>query len=193
MVRLMKNSRISLTTLAAGLGVWAAPGMAEQGGHAGHHEAKAESQMIRTPQSIAAEHHELHETLAAATREQGALGETARALEARLAPHFKREEEIATPPLGLLPALAKAPATEEMRAVLPMTDALERELQQMLREHDAIRAAVTALRAAAVTAKRDEYVRFADGLAAHARQEEEILYPAAIAVGRLVKATAPKS
>jgi hypothetical protein len=35
-------------------------------------------------------------------------------------------------------------------------------------------------------------VRFADHLAAHARQEEEILYPAAILVGRYVKATAPK-
>ena len=148
--------------------------------------------MIRTPQSIAAEHHELHETLAAATKEKGALGEAARALEAKLAPHFKREEEIATPPLGLLPVLTKGPATAEMRTVLRMTDALERELPQMLREHEAIRAAVTALRAAAVNAKRDDYVRFADGLAAHARQEEEILYPAAIAVGRLVKATAPE-
>jgi hypothetical protein len=42
-------------------------------------------------------------------------------------------------------------------------------------------------RAAAVKAGRDEYVRFSDGLAAHARlEEEEILYPAAVLVGRYV-------
>lgn len=192
MISRMMKPRISLAAFAAGMAIWAVPGMTQQGGHAEHHKAEAESLMIRTPQSIATEHRELHETLAAAAREQGALGKSARALEAKLAPHFKREEEIATPPLGLLPALAKGPAIAEMRAVLPMTDALERELPQMLREHDAIRAAVTALRAAAVDAKRDDYIRFADGLAAHARQEEEILYPAAIAIGRLVKATAPK-
>jgi hypothetical protein len=79
-----------------------------------------------------------------------------------------------------------------MREVLPMTDSLEAELPKMLKEHDAIRAATAKFRAAAVKARRDDYVRFADGLAAHARQEEEILYPAAIVVGRYVKATAPQ-
>lgn len=148
--------------------------------------------MLQTPQSIAGEHRELHELLAGATRETGKLGETARKLEAALAPHFKREEEIATPPLGLLGQLAHGPATSEMRQVLPMTDALEDELPKMLKEHEAIRAAVVGFRAAAVEAKRDDYVRFCDHLAAHALQEEELLYPAAIVVGRYVRATAPK-
>ena len=52
--------------------------------------------------------------------------------------------------------------------------------------------ALTRFRAAAERAGQADYVRFADGLAAHARQEEEILYPAAIVVGRYVKATAPQ-
>lgn len=109
-----------------------------------------------------------------------------------LAPHFKREEEIATPPLGLLGALARGEATADMRAVLALTDALERELPHMLQEHQVIREAVTRFRAVAEAAGRDEYVRFSDGLAAHARQEEEILYPAAVLVGRYVKRLAPK-
>jgi hypothetical protein len=79
-----------------------------------------------------------------------------------------------------------------MRKVLPMTDALEAEMPKMLKEHDGIRAATSAFRTEALTANREDYVRFADGLAAHARQEEEILYPAAIVVGRYVKATAPQ-
>jgi hypothetical protein len=75
-----------------------------------------------------------------------------------------------------------------MKAVLPLTEALERELPQMLREHGAIRAAVGRLRSAAEAAGQSDYVRFSDELAAHARQEEEILYPAAVLVGRYVAA-----
>jgi iron-sulfur cluster repair protein YtfE (RIC family) len=147
---------------------------------------------MQTPQSLVAEHRELHEVLARASREGGELGRAADELEKALAPHFKREEEIATPPLGLLSKLAREDATADMRAVLPMTDALERELPQMLREHEVIRAAVTRLRAVAAKAGRDEYVRFSDELSAHARQEEEILYPAAVLVGRYIKRTAPE-
>ena len=153
---------------------------------------QARSVSIRTPESIALEHGELHEALARAAAEGGEMAAAANALEAVLAPHFKREEQIATPPLGLLPALARGDATAEMRSVLPMTDALERELAQMLREHGAIRDAVTQFRATAERNGKEEYVRFADNLAAHAREEEEILYPAAILIGRYVKRTAPQ-
>ena len=159
--------------------------------HAQHHPSGKGTSMIETPQSIAAEHRELHATLESASRESGALGTAARELEAALAPHFRREEEIATPPLGLLPALATGDVTPEMRAVLPMTQSLERELPQMLKEHQGIRAAAARFRSAAAAAGRPDYVRFSDDLAAHARQEEEILYPAAVLVGRFVAAKAP--
>ncbi|HEY0628947.1 MAG TPA: hemerythrin domain-containing protein [Sphingomicrobium sp.] len=158
--------------------------------HSQHH-AGAPAEAMRTPPSLAAEHRHLHEILARAATEGGDLGSAAHALEEALAPHFKREEEIATPPLSLLPRLARGNATPDMRAVLPMTDALERELPQMLKEHAAIRDALSRFRAAATKAGRDEYVRFSDQLTAHAGQEEEILYPAAILVGRYVKRTAP--
>lgn len=163
--------------------------------HQQHHVTQQEARrllMLQTPASIAAEHRELHETLEQAAKETNEVGAAARELEGALAPHFKREEEIATPPLGLLPALTKGPATSDMKSVLPMTDALERELPRMLREHEAIRARVSRLKAAAQRTGQQEYVRFAENLAAHARQEEEILYPAAVLVGRYVAATAPK-
>ena len=147
---------------------------------------------MQTPASLATEHRELHEVLARASKEGGELGSAAEELERALAPHFRREEQIATPPLGLLPELARENATAEMRVVLPMTDALERELPQMLKEHDGIRTAAAKFRAAAEKAGRADYVRFSDELAAHARQEEEILYPAAILVGRYVKRTSPQ-
>lgn len=148
--------------------------------------------MLQTPSSIGDEHRELHQALARATREGGELGASAEALERALAPHFHREEEIATPPLSLLAKLSTGEATAEMRAVLPMTQALERELPRMLREHQAIREALGKFRQAAEKAQREDYLRFSDQLAAHARQEEEILYPAAILVGRYVDRTAPQ-
>jgi hypothetical protein len=148
--------------------------------------------MIQTPESIASEHRELHEVLAGATAEHGEMAAAAAELEATLAPHFEREEEIASPPLGLLPTLARADTSAAMRSVLPLTDALESELPQMLREHEAIRTATAKFRATADRLGKEDYVRFADSLAAHARQEEEVLYPAAILVGRYVAKTAPR-
>src|SRR5687767_1092862 len=82
--------------------------------HSQHHAATKVSAM-QTPPSLAAEHRELHEVLARASSEGGELGGAAEALEKVLAPHFKREEEIATPPLGLLPKLARENATADMR------------------------------------------------------------------------------
>jgi hypothetical protein len=163
-----------------------------QTAHSQHHPAGNVS-MLKTPQSIAAEHRELHEALERASKESGPLGAAARELEAALAPHFRREEEIATPPLGLLPALASGEVTPAMRSVLPLTQALEREVPRMLKEHQVVRAAAGKFRNAAEAAGRSDYVRFSDTLAAHARQEEEILYPAAVLVGRYVAAKAAPS
>lgn len=186
----MRECPLYWSALVAGIAM-SSSAAATQDPHSQHHSATKISN-IQTPQSLAAEHRELHEILARASKEGGELGRAAKEVEKALAPHFKREEEIATPPLGLLPTLSRENATAGMRAVLPMTDALQRELPQMLREHEVIRAAVTRFRAVAAKVGRDEYVRFSDALAAHAKQEEEILYPAALLVGRYVKRTAPE-
>ena len=179
--------RLSLRICAAGLSAALAAAAPAQTTDPAHRQAPTgDANMLQTPSSLGAEHHELHARLGRAADEGGRLGETAQALERLLAPHFRREEEIATPPLGLLVPLSQGEVMPAMRAVLPMTEALERELPRMLDEHQAIRAAVAAFRAAAEAAGREEYVRFSDELAAHARQEEEILYPAAVLVGRYV-------
>lgn len=187
----MTIPKLMIFAAATGGALMAAGPAAAQSAHAQHHAAKEKTD-IRTPPSIAAEHRELHEVLARASKETGELGRAAGDLERALSPHFRREEEIATPPLGLLPRLARENPTADMRAVLQMTDDLERELPQMLEEHEAIRKALAKFRGAAEKARRTEYVRFSDELAAHAREEEEILYPAAVLVGRYVKRTAPE-
>jgi iron-sulfur cluster repair protein YtfE (RIC family) len=139
------------------------------------------------PQSLVAEHHALHETLARAVREPGALGAAARRVEQVLHPHFVREEQIALPPLGLLPKLARGEVTAGMADVLPLTDKLQAELPQMLADHRKIEAALAELKRTAAAAGRKDYVEFADELAQHAQNEEQVLYPAALLVGRYVK------
>lgn len=141
------------------------------------------------PGSMRAEHHEIHDALVALTRVAGPVGAAARELAAVLDPHFAREEQIALPPLGLLAPLAGANnVTPAMRAILPLTDSLRTELPRMLEEHKAIHAATVKLREAGKAANNAAAIRFAETLALHAQNEEEILYPAALLVGDIVRA-----
>jgi len=152
----------------------------------GHGQEAAGTPAI--PQSIQAEHQEIHEGLVAATKLQGPVGEAARNLAKVLHPHFVREEEIALPPLGMLAPLASGQMPAGTDAVLQMTDQLRRELPRMLEEHTQIRAAVHKLREAAAAQGNAEVSRLAEALALHARTEEEVLYPAAVLVGDLIRA-----
>ena len=144
--------------------------------------------MISIPQSLKAEHDEIHEALAEATRVPGRIGAAAAELAAVLHPHFERENQIALPPLGLLAPLAAGQAPAGLPEALAMTDALRKELPRMLEEHKRIRAATEKLRIAAREGKAPVQERLAETLAAHARTEEEVLYPAAILVGDIIRA-----
>ena len=139
------------------------------------------------PISIQLEHKELHGELAKATREPGRLGDLAKNVAKILDPHFNKEEEYALPPLGLLSILAGGNITSEMGEVMLMTNKLKIELPQMLEEHKAIVAALTKLINEAKKASKPEYTLFAEKLTLHARNEEEVLYPAALVVGEYIK------
>lgn len=140
------------------------------------------------PSSLREEHAELHARLVSATRMAGRVGEAARAVAAVLDPHFVREEQIALPPLGLLRALADGRRPPDMSAVLPLTDSLTAELPRMLAEHVRIAAAVDRMGRAAREARQPAIARLAAEIRLHARTEEEVLYPAAVLVGDLVRA-----
>ena len=158
-----------------------------------HDDAKHDSAAFPIPAALRAEHAEIHEALEAATKKPGRVGVAARELAQLLHPHFQREEQIALPPLGLLAPLARGDRPANMRDVLPMTDSLRAELPRMLEEHKAIRAATMRLRSVARAAGDGAVVRLAESLALHAQNEEEIMYPAAVLVGDLVRARSPAS
>ena len=152
-------------------------------------EAAVAKNTIEIPESIRREHEAIHSALVAATREPGRVGTAAKALADVLHPHFVREEQIALPPLALLAPLAAGTTLPEATssAAAEMTSALRGEMPQMLEEHVRIRRAVAELRAAAESAGAEAQVELADELALHARTEEEVLYPAALLVGELLR------
>lgn len=142
----------------------------------------------RIPPSIRAEHEAIHAALVTATKQPGRVGAAARALAGVLHPHFVREEEIALPPLGLLAPLAAGQPIAGETEMLAASDALRKELPRMLDEHLRIRAAVADLRRVAEADRATAQVHLAETLAQHALTEEEVLYPAAILVGDLLRA-----
>jgi hemerythrin HHE cation binding domain-containing protein len=144
------------------------------------------------PEPLKAEHAELHAELEEATRAGGRVGKAAKEVAKRLHPHFVREEELALPPLGLLAPLAQGAVSSGMVEVLALTGRLEAALPSMLIEHKEIVAALGDLVAAAKAENQPQHARFAEKLMLHARTEEEVLYPAAILVGRYVKRTLGK-
>ena len=140
------------------------------------------------PGSIQAEHDHIHQELTVALAHHSPIGAAAKAVADALHAHFGREEEIALPPLALLAPLAAGEMPMSADDVLEMTDALKRELPQMLEQHTRIRAAVNQLRDAARVEGCGRTERMADQLALHATTEEEVLYPAAILVGEIIRA-----
>lgn len=142
---------------------------------------------FKIPEPLKNEHEELHKELEDAIKSGGSVGEAAKAVADLLHPHFVKEEEYAMPPLGLLRALAEGEVTPEMKDVIQLTDKLNAELPQMLEEHKAIVASLQNLKEVARKEDRMEYVSFAEKLILHAKNEEEVLYPAAILVGKYLK------
>jgi hypothetical protein len=153
-------------------------------------EEKMTASKIQIPKSVQAEHEAIHSALVEATQAPGRVGTAAKNLAEVLHPHFVREEQIALPPLGLLAPLATGGDLSEttLSEALSMTDRLKSELPRMLQEHNKIHAAVDKLRLAARAEQATKYEQLAEQLALHAQTEEEVLYPAAVLVGDIIRA-----
>jgi hypothetical protein len=143
---------------------------------------------LQIPEGLRAEHEAIHSALEQATRAPGRVGEAAAELARVLHPHFERENQIALPPLGLLAALARGARPADEAAALEMTDALKAEMPRMLAEHQEIRVATMRLRNVARAEGAAAVEHLAEELAAHAQMEEDVMYPAAILVGDVIRA-----
>lgn len=142
---------------------------------------------IAIPKPLKLEHDELHEDLVRATRESGAVGEAAKEVARLLHPHFVAEEEFALPPLGLMQAVARGEMPVGAAQAVAMADRLRKELPRMLDEHRAIVGALVKLIDAAKRENKPESARFAQQLMLHAQTEEEVLYPATLVLGEVLR------
>lgn len=143
--------------------------------------------LIQIPPAMAREHEHLHEALAAAVAAGGRTGEASRAVEKVLAPHFEEENRIALPPLGLLPHLVEGGATPEMRPAIDMGRQVDEHLARFVEEHAAIERALDQLETAARAEGKLEHLDFVSDLRAHAQEEEVLLYPMTIIIGRYLQ------
>lgn len=144
------------------------------------------------PGALKAEHDELHQELAAASKLPGRTGQAAKQVAALLHPHFVTEEEFALPPLGLLVPIASGRLSPDMREVIPLVDRLRADMPRMLDEHKRIVAALADLAAAGRAEDHPGAVEFANKLTQHAQNEEQVLYPAALVAGEYVRLKFPK-
>jgi arginine/lysine/ornithine decarboxylase len=139
------------------------------------------------PQTLKAEHDDLHQMLKKATEFSGKTGLAAKEVARQLHTHFIKEEEFALPQLSLLPALAAGKSVADAESVITMSDKLKEELPEMLAEHKQIVKALQELVKCAKEEGHSEVIDFAEKLMLHAKTEEEVSYPAAILVGEFLK------
>lgn len=150
-------------------------------------DGAAQAQEHKVPSSVEAEHRELHQLLASVVQAGGKTAAAAKEVERLLQPHFVKEEQFALPPLGVLADLAQDKIPVDPGSFIQMSERLKREMPTMLAEHKAIVAALQKLRTAGQQEHKPEGVDFAERLQAHAMQEEQVLYPAAILVGEYLR------
>jgi hemerythrin HHE cation binding domain-containing protein len=140
----------------------------------------------QVPRALQCEHEELRDQLTRLANEPGQIGEAATEVAAIFEHHAVREEEFALPPLGLLASVAAGVVTNDPGAVA-MARQLRSELPRMLDEHLAIVAALQILQDKANELDRPDASAFARKLILHAELEEEVLYPAAILLGKYLE------
>jgi hypothetical protein len=142
---------------------------------------------LQAPEAIRTEHKHLHEQLAAARAMGGRTGEAADNVARVLRPHFEEEDAYAMPPLGLLPAISRGEVTEDMRPAVEMSHKLQANYDKMLAEHEEIVAALRELEAAAQSEGHSDTADFARSVILHARNEEQVLYPTTLLIGRYIE------
>lgn len=146
---------------------------------------------ISTPPSLRAEHEELRRELVAVAKLRGHLGEAAQAVVDSLHSHLVKEEKYTLPLLGALPSLAAGKIPPNVEEIRSLAERLETELGLMVREHCAIVTTVKRFAEVAHQEERTDLVQLAIKLKLHVANEEEVLYPAAVLVGKYLNHVKP--
>jgi len=80
------------------------------------------------PGPIAEEHLEIHRSLERLARGRGVVGRSARALRDVLDPHFRKENELVMPLIGVFRDLAEGKRPEDAERALQLAERLQRSM-----------------------------------------------------------------
>jgi hypothetical protein len=142
---------------------------------------------LKTPTPLQSEHQALHAEIATAAKLDGRTGKAARLVERLIERHFAKEEAFASPPLGLLPALAEGMVEPQMASAVTLAAKLHDQLPDLLAEQRVIVAALEELMASAENEGHAELVEFAERLMLHEEIERQVTYPTAILIGKYLQ------
>lgn len=145
--------------------------------------------LLAIPSSIREEHKHLHHQLDEALASGGKTATSARVVADLLLPHFEAEEAYAMPPLGLLELIAdgRTLSSKQTHEAIQMADELRSHYEQMIQEHQKIHAALETLASAARQEHKPEVLAFAEALMLHAQNEEQVLYPTTLLIGKYLR------
>ncbi len=140
------------------------------------------------PSSLLSDHESRQQALLTLTHLVGETGALAQKLEQLVHAHGLRELEYALPPLGMLSrAVVGEVSLGELEEIAVDADQLQQDLASLLDEHDEIRALLAQLLVASTVEDRPAAAAVAHGLLHHLELEEQVLYPAALTLGRLAR------
>lgn len=145
---------------------------------------------LKGPESLREEHEAFIDGLKSRSTSKGETGAALGRLLKLLEPHVEREDELVLPLLGALHGVAAGLPLESSGAVMRLYERYAGQYGNMFAEHLPIRQALKSAKAAARKEGRDDVVEILDALAHHSRVEEEVLYPAALLIG---KAASPRT
>lgn len=147
--------------------------------------------MLVTPPSLKEEHKEIMGSLREFAINPDRTGRAIAELLDVLEPHFEKEEKLAMPVLGSISELVSGDRVTDLREIAESQVALLKEYDKMFDEHSEVRKFIVRAEKIAREEKHEEVVDLLEGLAHHARVEEEVLYPAALLVGTVAKCLMP--
>jgi hemerythrin-like domain-containing protein len=141
---------------------------------------------LLAPSSMEKEHQEIWQLLIRVQHLSGKTGSIAEKLAKDLKAHIEKEEELALPLLGILGDIADGKLKNGVAKKASLLGSkFEREYPGMIRGHREIRKYLERLKKVGAEEGHLTAVRFSEALEKHSREEEEVLYPAAILAGRM--------
>lgn len=139
------------------------------------------------PSSIMEEHKTLLDQAYQFTSLPDSAGLVALKLYELMQYHFKVEEDIVLPPLGLLPMLANSKIPEESEELIQLTEKLKPQIAVMLAEHQMVAAYLEEIKQVASNDYLTGIIEFEKELQKHAQIEEEVFFPASLLIGEYLE------